>query len=214
VPQEGWPVEVKVKALAIAEATSLREAASQVGVPVGTIKRWRFEARAQAGERTEPASASAKKRHRNRTEPDAAAALVAATEDVGRPLRALQEPVVQQALTEAADYIAKRLTGMADQLYALAEKAIKKTDVAISDPEELPKGTKGRALPHNRDGAAWGRFLVGVISQAVEKAQLLAGKPTQRSEVLTADEARERIAGELARLAAAGAEREGPAGPH
>lgn len=209
MPRECWPAAAKVKALAIAEATSLAEASVQVGVPVGTIKRWRHEARAarttHACGRTEPSSTSVKKRHPNRTE---------LNDGLDRPPRALHEPVVQQALVEAADYIASRLRGMVDRLYALAEKAIEKTDIAISDREELPKAMRERALPHDRDGAAWLRSLVGVLAQSLEKAQLLAGKPTERTEVLSGDEARERIAREIARIAAAGAERAGPPEPH
>ncbi|NPV73378.1 MAG: transposase [Pelotomaculum sp.] len=44
-----WTEEQKIKALTIAQAVSITEAARQTGIPAGTIKRWRSEAN-----RTEP----------------------------------------------------------------------------------------------------------------------------------------------------------------
>jgi len=38
-----WTEEQKTKALTIAEAISISEAAKQTGIPAGTIKRWRSE---------------------------------------------------------------------------------------------------------------------------------------------------------------------------
>ena len=150
-----WSEEQKTKALTIAEAISISEAARQTGIPAGTIKRWRSEMN-----RTEPSEP-------NRTT---------------KKLEALQKAAVEKAVEEAGEYIAERLKGLADNLYSLAEKAIKKVDIAISDAEELPKGKK--AEPHNCNGAAWVRALVGVMSQSIDKAQLLSGKPTVRPEVI------------------------------
>ena len=150
-----WSPELKVKALTIAEATTLREASEQTGVPEGTIKRWRFENRTELGEP-------------NRTN------------QLQRKTRELQSAATEQALAEASDYIASKLKGLADGMYELAEKAIKKIDVAISDEEELPMGKRRES--HDRDGAAWVRALVGVLAQAIDKAQLLSGKPTVRNE--------------------------------
>lgn len=150
-----WTEEQKAKALTIAEAISITEAAKQTGIPAGTIKRWRSEMN-----RTEPSEPS-------RTP---------------KKLEYLQQAAVERAVEEASEYIADRLKGLADSLYKLAEKAVKKVDTAISDPEELPKGK--RAEPHDRDGAAWVRALIGVMSQSIDKAQLLSGKPTARPEVI------------------------------
>lgn len=38
-----WPPELKARALAIAEASTMREAAEATGIPTGTISRWRKE---------------------------------------------------------------------------------------------------------------------------------------------------------------------------
>ena len=153
-----WTEEQKIKALTIAEAVSITEAARQTGIPQGTIKRWRSEA--NRTERTEP------------SEPNR----------IPKKLEVLQQEAIERAVEKAGEYIAERLKGLADQLYNLAEKAARKVDVAISDPEELPKGKRGE--PHDRDGAAWVRALVGVMAQSIDKAQLLSGKPTARPEVV------------------------------
>lgn len=46
--------ELKRKALAIAEAATIKEASEKTGIPEGTIKRWRAEQRAKKPNRTEP----------------------------------------------------------------------------------------------------------------------------------------------------------------
>lgn len=148
----------KQKALAIAETVTVREAAEQTGVPEGTIKRWRFELRTERGEQPNRA---------NRTP---------------KNLQPIAEAAVARAVEEAGDYIADRLRRMADDLYSLAEQAVGKVRVAIADPDEVEKGQ--RTEPHDRDGAAWVRALVGVLAQSLEKAQLLTGKPTARPEVV------------------------------
>ena len=57
-----WTSEQKQQILALAEATTIREAAEKFGVPEGTIKRWRSEQRTKTepNQKTEP----------NRTEPE------------------------------------------------------------------------------------------------------------------------------------------------
>lgn len=154
-----WSEEEKIKALTIAEAISISEAAKQTGIPEGTIKRWRSE--------------------RNRTK---------ASEPNRTPkkLKLLQQKAIEDAVEEAKDYITERIKNLADDLYKLAEKAVEKVYIAISDPEEVPEGK--RPEKHNRDGAAWVRSLVGVMSQAIDKAQLLSGQPTARPEVNTKHE--------------------------
>jgi len=128
---------------------------------------------------------------------------------MGEEVRSRAVAAATEKVTEA---LADRLLRLAERLYTVAERATTKVELAIADPDELPPGRQ--PLPRDRDGAAWGRFLVGVLAQAIDKGQLLSGKPTERSEVLTADEARERILSQLARLAATSGEREGPPGPH
>lgn len=141
----GHSPEVKAKALTLAAATSQREAAKALGIPVGTIARW-----------------SAKRLNRSED---------AEAKRPGRKLEALAAEAAVEAKEEVRDYLVDRLKGLADKLYALAEKAVARTDASMDNEE------------HDRDGAAWLRSLVGVLAQSLEKAQLLSGKPTIRPEV-------------------------------
>ncbi|MHB8928772.1 MAG: hypothetical protein ACYC9Q_14215 [Bacillota bacterium] len=159
MPNIGHNAELKLKALTIAETAGIPEASRATGVPAGTIKRWRFENRAKNPNRTE------------RAEPTRAS----------QKLEALQAEAVERAVDEAGQYITQRLKGLADSLYTLAEKAVKKVDVAICDKDELPEGKTAEV--HDRDGAAWLRGIVGVLAQAIDKAQLLSGRPTARPEM-------------------------------
>lgn len=155
-----WTEEEKQKALAIARSTSVREAVKATGIPLATIGRWLSEQKRNGTNGTEQA------------------------EQNGTPkkLEALYDQAVQRAVEQASEHIIERLKNLADQLYALAAKATSKVDVAISDQEEAPPGKHPE--PHDRDGAAWVKALVGVMAQAIEKAQLLSGKPTARPEAV------------------------------
>lgn len=153
----GHDPEQKAQALTIAAATSIGEASRVTGVPVGTIKRWRSETN-----RSKPSDP-------NRS---------------NKNLKALQEQAMEQAVTQASEYIADRLKGMADRLYGLADSAIGKVQVAIRDESETKQANDGRrGESHDRDGSAWLRGLVGVMAQSIDKAQLLSGRPTARPEV-------------------------------
>lgn len=94
-----WTEEQKLKALALAEVATIREAAEQTGIPAGTIKRWRFEIRTERGEPSEPNRAS-------------------------KTVERLGQQAAQEAVEEARDYIVERLKGLADGLYALAEEGL------------------------------------------------------------------------------------------
>lgn len=164
-----WTEQQLAEAVALASTSSLREASRQTGIPLTTLRRaWRaMKPGAPPPERRATGSRNG------------AAAL-------GEKLRDMADEVRQRAIAVATERVAERLTDrlerLADQLYALAFKAATKVDIAISDPDEAPEGKLPE--PHTRDGAAWVRALVGVLAQAVDKAQLLAGKPTARPEML------------------------------
>lgn len=164
--KEGRPVakrrsytkEQRIEAVTLAQAAGIPEASKRLGIPQGTIKRWVAQARGSTyGDQT------------------GAEALKAMTEEV-------RAKAVAEATEAVTEHISERLKQMADELYQLAHKAIQKVDVAISDPNEVPKGKKPER--HDRDGAAWVRSLVGVMAQGIEKAQLLTGKATGRNEVV------------------------------
>jgi hypothetical protein len=191
---KGWDPEVRLKAVAVSEALGIREASEATGVPSGTIKRWRFEdreARKDTAEAPETERKSnvvslanrtgkrTKKGQRPVSEPGRTGKKDKAA-PATRP-RVLDEPEIRQALSEAGAEIKARTVEFADQLFGLAAKAVREVDVAISTEQERPKGREG--VSRDRDGAAWVRSLVGVMAQAVEKAQLLSGKATGRVEL-------------------------------
>lgn len=158
----GHDEATKAKALTVAAAAGIAEASAATGVPTGTIKRWRSEANRAQTSRTEP------------NEPNG----------YSKSVKALGQQAVEAAVAEAGEYIVTRLKGLADNLYTLAEDAVGKVKVAIRTSDETAKSDDGlHGEAHDRDGAAWLRSLVGVLSQAIDKAQLLSGKPTVRAEV-------------------------------
>lgn len=190
-----WTQQQVAEALTLASATSIREASRRTGVPLATLHRW---CRAAGVRRAETVRDGGTGRGE--------------TGRVGENLAVMGEQVRSRAVAAATEKVtealADRLLRLADRLYAMADRATTKVELAIADPDELPPGRQ--PLPRDRDGAAWGRFLVGVLAQAIEKAQLLAGRPTERSEVLSGDQARRAIAERIACLAAA----EGAGGDH
>ncbi len=164
-----WTEGQITEALALAVATSIREASRQTGIPLATLHR-HMQRAVPPEQRNRPKHGTAERN---------------GTERVGQKLEAMANEVRERAVAAAAEKvteaITERLAGMADRLYRLADKAVTKVDVAISDPHEVPPGKQPE--PHDRDGAAWLRSLVGVMAQAIDKAQLLSGKPTARPEV-------------------------------
>lgn len=105
-----WTEEQKLKALTIAEAVSITEAARQTGIPKGTIKRWRSEANRTG--RTEPSEP-------NRTP---------------KKLGALAEQAAREAIAETKEYIVDRLKALADELYGLAEDSVRETRAFVARP--------------------------------------------------------------------------------
>lgn len=94
-----WSQEEKLKALAMAEATSIREAAEKTGIPEGTIKRWRAE------NRTEP------NQKPNRTEPS-------------KKVERIAKEATEQAKQEVAAFVAEKGKTVAEQLLQLIELSI------------------------------------------------------------------------------------------
>ncbi|MEW6049015.1 MAG: hypothetical protein AB1609_21520 [Bacillota bacterium] len=165
-----WSEEQIREAVAIAAATSIREAQRRTGVPLATLHRHLRKAGIPSGGGT----GNGGRKNGNHSNGRRAPVMPPIGEEV-------RERVIEQVAGKLADTLAERLERLADQLYKLAEKAVDKVDAAISDPGERQDGKRGES--HDRDGAAWVRALVGVMAQAVEKAQLLSGRPTKREAV-------------------------------
>lgn len=149
MPVQAHDPEIKARALALAQNTSNRQAAGVVGVPAGTIARWRAEEQYEGGP-PEP-------------------------KRVPKTIEALTAEARERIITAVAEHGTERCLRIADRLYDVAEDAVERVAVAIGPPEQGGE-------PHDRDGAAWVRALVGTMAQAVEKAQLLSGRSTSRQE--------------------------------
>lgn len=163
--------QLKAKALAIAAELGPAEAAKATGIPSGTIRSWLSRLQhSGAQRRNAPRNAAAQKRKTTIA------------------IETVNQAAMAKAMEEASDYIAERIKALASRLYDLAEKAVFKINIAISTKEELvQEGVdvaryKGEMLERGKDGAAWLRSLIGVLSQSVDKGQLLSGRPTGRNE--------------------------------
>lgn len=142
-----WTEEDKLRALAIAEASSIREASKQTGISKTTISRWISEAKNGVSHETG--------QHGTLKKADQIA-----------------KEAVEEAKEEVREYVADRVKQVADQIMAVNELALREIEQVIRD------GPKD-----DESNAQWLRSLVGVVSQGIEKHQLLMGKPTARQEV-------------------------------
>lgn len=148
-----WTNDEKLKALAIAEASSIREASIETGIPEGTLKRWRKELKgSDESDPNEPNDP-------NRT-------------ITSKKIETLTEEAVKEAKAEVREYVADRVKQVSDGLLELVELAKQEAANLISTGKD-PDDSK----------AQWLRSVVGAIAQGIEKHQLLEGKPTSRQEV-------------------------------
>jgi hypothetical protein len=169
---------LRPKALAIARELGAAEASRATGISPGTIRSWLSREKTGAGKTTVGSSRRTPKRRE-------------AEEAVARA-------AMDQARAEASRYVADRLKEMADRLYDTSRLALARV---VEMLREYGMQSDGKTLKTGgRGDAAWLRSLTGVVGLSIDKAQLLAGKPTERTEVLTADEARERLTGRLDEL--------------
>lgn len=118
-----WTEEQKQKALALAEATTVREASQQTGIPEGTIKRWRKEQRTERTELNEPNRESKK-------------------------IRRLAEEAAEEAKTAVREYITDRSKEVAKEILNMVRKAVIEADRIIKEgpKEEEPNAGWLRAV--------------------------------------------------------------------
>lgn len=181
-----WSEADREKALAIAQELGAAEASRATGIPAGTIRSWVHRAKRRNGHKARNTRKAATQRR---------------TPKLRRAQEALAAEAIDRARAEAGEYIAERLKAVADRLYGAGERALARIEEMLDKVDP----TRG-----DRDLAAYLRSLVGAMHYGFQDAQLLTGKPTQRSEVLSGEDARRLIAERVARLSAA--RREG--GPH
>jgi len=96
-----WTEEQKVKALAIAEASSAREASKQLGIPLATIGRWMGEVRRSNENGTEHPE-------RNGT---------------SKKIQLIAEQAIEEAKVEVREYVVDRVKQVSDGLLELVELA-------------------------------------------------------------------------------------------
>lgn len=105
-----WTEEQKLKAIALAQQTSVREAVKATGIPLATIGRWLSELNKANGTEQPEQNKTPKK------------------------LEAMAAQAAQEAVAEAKDYIVDRLKALADELYQLAEDGVRETRVFMARP--------------------------------------------------------------------------------
>lgn len=149
-----WTEEQKFAALTIAESSTCSDASEQTGIPTGTIKRWRMEIR--GNEPTEPEP----------NEPPIRIKKVqqAAQEMVDQATVKSQE-IIEALLIDKSEELANRILDVAR---LAADKMEWSLNVGPNETEPM---------------AGWLKAAAGAMHLAIDKAQLLTGKPTSRSEI-------------------------------
>jgi hypothetical protein len=152
-----WTAEQKQKALAIAEATTISEAAKQTGIPSGTIKRWRSEMN-----RTELT---------NRTEPNRQS----------KKIQEIAQQATEEAKEEVREYVADRAKQVADDILNMVQQAILEAGNIITKGPNLdePKAGWLRAII---GAIAQGVEKYQLLTGKPTNRQVLEGQVTQRYE--------------------------------
>ncbi len=121
-----WTEEQKLKALAIAEASSVREAARQTGISKTTISRWLNESKDGTSHETGQTG----------------------RDSVPKKAQKIAEEAVEEAKEEVREYIADRVKQAADQILEMVEMSVKiaKQTLYEGPNEDEPKAGWLRAV--------------------------------------------------------------------
>ena len=152
-----WTAEQKQKALAMAEATSLTEAAKATGIPRGTIGRWMAEMK-----------------RNSETE----------TSETKRPpqkIKEIAEQATEEAKEEVREYVADRAKQVADDILSMVQQAVAAaSDVIMDGPnDDEPKAGWLRAII---GAIAQGAEKYQLMTGKPTNRQVLEGQVTQRYE--------------------------------
>jgi len=148
-----WTEEDKIKALAIAEASSASEASKQTGIPRGTILTWMRQFN-QSTDSINQSDQSGQSIH------------------VPKKVEQIAEQAIEEAKESVREYVEDRVKQVSDGLLELVEVA-KAEAMRLIQTGQDPDDSK----------AQWLKAVIGAIAQGTEKHQLLVGKPTQRQAV-------------------------------
>ena len=150
-----WTEADKIKALAIAEASSTQEAEKETGIPSATIRSWRLRAKGVA------------------TGMNATNATVATQRNaIPKKIEILSKEIIEEAKEQVREVVADRVQQVANGLLDLVEAARAEAQSLIESGLD-PDDTKSQ----------WLKAVIGAIAQGTEKHQLFMGKPTTRQEV-------------------------------
>lgn len=145
--------EEKQRVLALADAVGASEASRLTGVPTGTILSWRHLMRKAAGIPTET-------KHKEAAE-------------LKESIETAKQKGLELAARQIGDYIAERVKNLADELYDLAASALREAKHILENTKEKDKSVAR---------ARWLHSVIGAMHYGIQNAQLLAGKPTVRTE--------------------------------
>jgi DNA-binding transcriptional MerR regulator len=118
-----WTPEQKQKALAIAEATSAREAAKKTGIPLSTIGRWMGEQKRNGTEHLE----------RNGT---------------SKKVKQIAEEATEEAKAEVREFVADRAKQVANDILGMVQQALAEAEAVIQNGpnDDEPKAAWLRAV--------------------------------------------------------------------
>jgi hypothetical protein len=152
-----WTAEQKQKALAMAEATSLTEAAKATGIPRGTIGRWMAEMK-----------------RNNETE-------TSETKRTPQKIKEIAEQATEEAKAEVREYVADRAKQVADDILSMVQQAVAEAeDVIANGPnDDEPKAGWLRAII---GAIAQGVEKYQLMTGKPTNRQALEGQVTQRYE--------------------------------
>lgn len=146
-----WSQEEKLKALAMAEASSLTEAAKATGIPRGTIGRWMAEMKRNSETET------------------------GETKRPPQKIKQIAEQATELAKKEVAEYVAEQSKTVADQLLEMIELSIREAAETI---KRGPKKEEARAqwlrsvIGAIAQGVEKHQLLTGKATQRQEVAQV------------------------------------------
>jgi len=119
-----WTAEQKQKALAMAEATSLTEAAKATGIPRGTIGRWMAEMKRNSETET------------------------GETKRAPQKIKEIAEQATEEAKAEVREYVVNRAVQVADDILSMVQQAVAEaSNVIMNGPnDDEPKAGWLRAI--------------------------------------------------------------------
>ena len=153
----GWTAEQKQKALAIAEATSITEAAKATGIPRGTIGRWIAEIKRNSETET------------------------GETKRAPQKIKEIAEQATEEAKVEVKEYVVSRAVQVADDILDMVQQAILEAGnvIAKGPNNDEPKAGWLRAIIGI---IAQGVEKYQLITGKPTNRQVLEGQVTQRYE--------------------------------